>query len=444
MSLRDGVEVLGRVDNDPKDRLPRRALPWLIWGIGTAFVLFQFLLQLSSGVLVERLMRDFAMTAFSAGLMSGAYYYIYVALQTPAGMLIDRFGARLLLSVGGFICAAGCGLFAMSHEIWMADLGRLLMGGGSAFAFVGTLYLIANWFPAKHFGLMIGLSDFIATIATIGTNVFLATLIEQVSWRTSMAGAAVLAGLIGLFSWFIIRDHPENVPVVPPKNMSRFRQHAAWVLTNPKLWLNGIFIGILFAIVSVFCGMWGIPFISTIENVSTTQATVVTSMLFVGLAIGCPLIGWLYTPLRPHLRSVFVGIALLLCVLLSWIILLPPSSLVVFSAIMIVMGMISSVYVLSFTYVKEIVPVDVQTTSIGFTNALCVGTVPIFQPLVGYLLQVSADWRHGAVSVDVYDGVDYQIALAVLPLSLLIAAVLAWYIFAEDKVTDDIVAVPAQ
>ena len=104
---------------------------------------------------------------------------------------------------------------------------------------------------------------------------------------------------------------------------------------------------------------------------------------------------------------------------------------------MVLMGMISSVYVLSFTYVKEIVPTAVQTTAIGFTNALCVGTVPIFQPLIGYLLQVSASWRHGLDGVDVYDAVDYQIALSVLPAALLIAAVLAWYIFAKAKVPED-------
>ncbi len=418
------------------DKLPVKLLPWLIWGIGTTFVLFQFLLQLSSGVLVERLMHDFSMTALSAGLMSGAYYYIYVALQTPAGMLIDRFGARLLLSLGGLVCASGCALFALSGHVWMADVARVLMGGGSAFAFVGTLYLISHWFPAKYFGLMLGLSDFIATIATIGANIFLATLIEKVSWRTSMGGAAVLAALIGIFSWFIIRNHPDTVQS-SVKPSTAFRSHAKWVFTNSKLWLNGIFIGIIFAIVSVFCGMWGIPFISVIEEVSTAQATMVSSMLFVGLAIGCPLVGLLYAPLRPHLRLVFVMVALTLAVLLSWIIFMPPESLVLFSAIMIIMGATSSVYVLSFTYIKEIVPQDVQTTTMGFTNALCVGTVPIFQPLVGYLLQFSSKWRHGLESVGAYDAFDYQLALSVLPLSLIIAAVLAWFIFDQESARED-------
>ncbi len=418
-------------------RLPRQLLPWMIWGIGTAFVLFQFLLQLSSGVLVETLMDDFSMTAVSAGLMSGAYYYIYVILQTPAGMLIDRFGARKLLTIGGLISASGCALFAISNQIWMADVARVMMGGGSSFAYVGTLYLISNWFPSRYFSLMLGLSDFVATIATIIANVYVAKLIEQMSWRTSMVGAATIAMSIAILSWMIIRNRPSESQEPPKQSAKQFWSHAISVFSNPYLWLNGIFIGVVFAIVSVFCGMWGIPFISLVQNIHTSQATLVVSMLFVGLAFGCPVIGLIYPAVRNHLRAVYVSAALTLGILLTWLIYWPPTSLFLYGGIMIVMGVFSCVYVLSFTYVKESVSPDVQTTAIGFTNALCVGTVPIFQPLVGYILHLSANWRHSGTGLEVYDAVDYQWALSVLPLSLLIAAVLGWFIFSKKASEED-------
>lgn len=426
-----GASMSNYENQELQSRLPRQALPWMIWGIGTAFVLFQFLLQLSSGVLVAQLMHDFSMTALSAGIMSGAYYYIYVILQTPAGMLIDRFGAKILLTIGGLISASGCALFAMSHQIWQADVARVLMGGGSSFAYVGTLYLISNWFPARYFSLMLGLSDFVATIATIAANVYVAKLIEQMSWRVSMGGAAVIAASIGILSWMIIKNRPQENEIPKKQTAKQFWQHAVSVFTNPYLWLNGIFIGVVFAIVSVFSGMWGIPFISLVQNIQTSQATLVVSMIFVGLAFGCPVIGMIYPVVRDHLRAVYVSAALILGILLAWLIYWPPTSLVLYGGIMAVMGVFSCVYVLSFTYVKESVSPDVQTTAIGFTNALCVGTVPFFQPLVGYILHLSANWRHRGVGLEVYDAVDYQWALSVLPLSLLIAAVLGWFIFSK-------------
>ncbi len=401
------------------EQLPRTALPWLIWAIGTLFVVFQFLLQLSSGVMVERLMHAFTMSAFAAGIMSGAYYYIYVALQTPAGMLIDRYGARELLSVGGVVCALGCLLFASSHSIWMADLGRVFMGGGSAFAYVGMIYLISKWFPARHFGLMIGLSDFVATFATIGCNVYLAKLLEQVSWRTCMKGAGIIAAFIGVFSYIIIRNRsPAAFNIKNQKRLS-FSEQARAVMSKPVYWLNGIYVGIIFAIMAVFSGMWGIPFIEVQAGVSNATATLLASMIYVGTALTCPIIGWAYPHIRQHLREIFFTAPLLMCAMLVWIIYWPPSSLVLYSVLMIFLGVFSCVYVLCYTYVNDIAEENVSTTAIGFTNSLCVITVPILQPLVGYLLPTSGVYTTG----------DYQYALAVLPLSLLIASTLSLYIF---------------
>ncbi len=83
----------------PAETTKKSHLAWLIWGVSAAFVLFQFFLQLSSGEMVGGLMKSFGLTALGGGVLASAYYYIYVALQTPAGMLMDRYGPRLLLSL---------------------------------------------------------------------------------------------------------------------------------------------------------------------------------------------------------------------------------------------------------------------------------------------------------------------------------------------------------
>ena len=87
----------------PAETTKKSHLAWLIWGVSAAFVLFQFFLQLSSGEMVGGLMKSFGLTALGGGVLASAYYYIYVALQTPAGMLMDRYGPRLLLSLGAVV-----------------------------------------------------------------------------------------------------------------------------------------------------------------------------------------------------------------------------------------------------------------------------------------------------------------------------------------------------
>src|SRR3989344_5993733 len=100
----------------------RRA--WVIWIISILFVMFQFCVQLSAGEMLDGLMQSFSLSAFGGGLLVSVYYYIYVLLQTPAGVLIDHYGPRLLLTVGALTCGLGTFMFAESHTLSMAFIAR--------------------------------------------------------------------------------------------------------------------------------------------------------------------------------------------------------------------------------------------------------------------------------------------------------------------------------
>jgi len=130
--------------------LSHSATAWLVWLVAASFVLFQFCIQLTSGEMVGGLMKSFSLSALGAGFLASSYYYIYVLLQTPAGMLMDRYGPRRLLSIGAAVMMLGSLLFASAHSLTFAILGRVFMGGGAAFAFVGSINLISRWFPAHQ------------------------------------------------------------------------------------------------------------------------------------------------------------------------------------------------------------------------------------------------------------------------------------------------------
>ena len=72
---------------------------WMVWFVSLCFVLFQFFLQLSSAEMIGGLMKSFSLNASGGSLLAGSYYYVYVLLQSPAGMMIDRYGPRRVLSV---------------------------------------------------------------------------------------------------------------------------------------------------------------------------------------------------------------------------------------------------------------------------------------------------------------------------------------------------------
>ena len=116
-------------------------LPWVICGFAGLFYFYEYLLRILPSVMMGQVSHAFHLNPASFGNLAGMFYYIYAPMQLLVGIFIDRFGPRRLLVFALLCCAFGCYLFGASHYVWVAMVGRLFMGFGSAFAFVGVLKL---------------------------------------------------------------------------------------------------------------------------------------------------------------------------------------------------------------------------------------------------------------------------------------------------------------
>ena len=71
-----------------------------VWGFGALFYLLGFFHRVAPAVITSELMRDFQISAAALGNLSAFYFYSYVFMQVPTGILADRWGPRRLLTVG--------------------------------------------------------------------------------------------------------------------------------------------------------------------------------------------------------------------------------------------------------------------------------------------------------------------------------------------------------
>ncbi|MCB0209969.1 MAG: MFS transporter, partial [Anaerolineae bacterium] len=125
-------------------RPPPPSLAWTMWGLGAVFYLLGFYLRVAPAVLADTLMVDFGITATALGNFSAFYFYSYALMQIPTGILSDSWGPRKLMAWGGLVAGCGTLLFALAPTITWAYLGRLLIGGSVAVAFVGLLKLASH------------------------------------------------------------------------------------------------------------------------------------------------------------------------------------------------------------------------------------------------------------------------------------------------------------
>src|SRR5215831_13939272 len=142
-------------------------LSYLVWASAALFYLVAFYVRVSPAVMTQELMQDFRIGAGSLGTLSALYFYAYVAMQIPTGILVDSWGPRKLLLAGTLTAAAGTLLFGSTSNLIVACVARGIVGGATAVAWVVTLKLVTHWFPAQRFATLSGLSLFIGNVGAL-------------------------------------------------------------------------------------------------------------------------------------------------------------------------------------------------------------------------------------------------------------------------------------
>ncbi|MGM0537617.1 MAG: MFS transporter [Thermodesulfobacteriota bacterium] len=407
---------------------------WIIWGLGALFYLLGFFQRVAPAVMTEELMRDFHIGAAALGNLSAFYFYSYVAMQIPTGIIADIWGPRRLLSAGTLVAGLGTIAFALAPSIAWAGLGRLLIGGAVAVAFVGLLKLASNWFPPRKFATVTGMTLFFGIIGAVSAGPPLRLLMDIFSWRSIMLCTALLTLGIGAVIWVFVRDRPGQKGFADPvhirdepSGVNSWGQILARVLEVFKYRNTGLLFIIPGGIVGpilTFSGLWGVPYLSSQYDISTAQASTLTSALLVAWAVGGPVFGWFSDVLGRRKPLYLLGCVLCLA---GWsvILLLPNLPFSLLGAILLGTGFCSGCMVLSFAFAKESLPPRLSGTVSGVTNMGVMSGPTVLQPAVGWVLDHK--WQGETVEgVRIYSMQAYQsgfglmLVWAVLSLALLV------------------------
>lgn len=404
-------------------------LPWLICGLAAVFYAYEYLLRVSPSVMMPQLMQAFGVSAASLGLLSSAYYAAYTPVQLPAGLMMDRFGPRRILTLAVLCCAVGAALFAITDSLMLAGIGRFLMGFGSAFAFVGVLKLATIWLPPDRFGFVAGLATTLGMLGAISGERILGKTVFLVGWQQTIIYSGIVGLILTPLMWWIIRDHNDQHPDAPHTQRIALKQcffEAFRIIQNRQIWLNGLIAGLMFMPITVFAELWGVEYLKVTQGYNQDQATWGTSMIFLGWAIGGPIVGnWSDTIRRRRLPmtlgSLFAALAI------SFVMYVPGLSAFQVNAGLFMLGFFGSAQVLAFAVGRENCSITVAATAVAATNFLINLAGGTFQPLVGKIMDMCWDGQE-AVGMHVYSPETYTIAISVVPIALLLAVVLSFFL----------------
>ena len=396
----------------------------LCWVFVMFFSVLQFDLQIVQSFFTTELQKDYGLSSVGLASLSSAYFYIYILMQIPVGIMLAKYRIKYILPIAAITAGLGCVIFALSKSIWIAYLGRYLMGGGSAFAYVAMLMVIRVMLPRRYFIIFVGIGELISLAgAGLLENVF-SILIFNFGWRYTMH----LTGIILLFLAIIFyglfyryKSASENESeLVKEGTFIKLKQ----VITNKKVLLACLYTFGMYSIVSGYASLWAVPslkasysFIMHAQNPDLVSANIV-QMILIGIGVGSPILSWLVGRYISLTRCMYIC-AIIAFVLMIFLVLITVHTEFYLIIAFFAIGLICSSYVLAFPLAEQSAKPGNEAIALAVVNLFVAGGNIVLQPILGLFI----DWHHEAYSSASILPInhDYNFALWVIPVMFLVS-----------------------
>lgn len=328
-------------------------------------------------------------------------------------------------------------MFTATSIFWVAAAGRFLVGFGSAFAFVGVLKLATIWLPENRLAMVSGMTSALGAMGAMLGDEFLGMFVGQLGWVKALNITAFFGIGLMVILWFGIQDrkgsHRQSGTI---SSFSKSMIDLGIIIRNKQIWVNGMYGCLVYLPATVFAELWGIPYLTHAHNLSPDAAGMANSLLFLGFMIGAPAMGFISDRLGRRKLPMALGAAGAAIVMML-ILYLPGLTESNIDVLMFTLGFLYSAQAIVFAVGRELSPGEAAGTAMAVTNMIVMLGAMFLQPLVGNLLDYSlsvhtVDIEPATMVVDnlqrSYSVEDYQFSLSIIPLGIIIAALLTFFL----------------
>ncbi len=233
--------------------------------------------------LLPQIMEEYRLTHTIASTLILLVALPAVFTSLLGGVLVDRYGAKNLVSIGLVLVCTGDLLSIYPALFVVMGVGRLVLGVGGAVTGVSAMALISQCFSQKERGLAMGIFGLSMPLATVFSFNLLGTLGSMYSWRLS-----ILISLgISIAVLFIWMASVRKKPILKENKSNKF----SLSLGNRQIWLLGL-AWATFNMAIISFTTWGPKLFEDFWMLASSRANFLASMLMIGSLIA-PLTGYI-------------------------------------------------------------------------------------------------------------------------------------------------------
>ncbi|MBS0185313.1 MAG: MFS transporter [Proteobacteria bacterium] len=409
---------------------PRQA--YISFLCAALFYLYQFILRVSPSVMVSDMMTAFHIDAVGVSLLSSIPLYAYSLMQIPAGIFADTFGVRRCLLMSIFLCMSGAFLFGIAEHFWVAICARLLVGIGSASAFLSVAKVALEGFGAKNQSLFFGFAMVAGTIGALNGGNAIALFLEYLTWREVILILGAFGSLVWILNFYGLKKKKKisSLEVLEKKlegETLKASSSLMAIIKTPQCWISGIVALGMYSCLSVLADLWGISFCMQAYAITRMEAAQLTSLIYVGLCLGSLVIPFLSDRVFSKKSLIIVGALGILLSLILIGVLTNPSLLVV-GSLFFSIGFFIGAELLCFTLACEAGPKGSEGTITGFINGIIMMGGALLQYFFGLILEHNWQGQVSALGTPLYSKEAYYQALLLLVVVLVLSIIGALFI----------------
>ena len=343
---------------------------WLVWGVGVFAYVIAVLHRTSFGVSGLSAADRFSISPSVLSSFVVLQIVVYAGMQIPAGVLLDRYGSRIMIAVGAFIMMSAQLALAFTESLPVAIGARIAVGAGDALTFISVLRLVPQWFPPRQVPLVSQFTGILGQLGQVMSALPFMLLLSGPGWTFAYGSAAAVGLLAFALALSVIRDAPPGADVVAvPAGAKEIGRQIKTVWMRPGTRLGSFsHMGTQFSI-TTFALLWGVPYLKSAQGLDSATVGSLLTLSVISAIVAGPILGIL-TGRYPMRRSWLV-LTIMVASALMWTIVLSrsePSPLWLLTILVVVISVGGPGSVIGFDYARTSNPSSAMGTAQGMVN----------------------------------------------------------------------------
>ncbi len=312
-----------------------------MWPLGVLAYAAAVMQRTSFGVASVLATERFAAGASVVSLFIVVQLLTYAGMQVPAGVLVDRFGSRLVVGCGAALMCLGQLDLAFSTNVVSAMIARVLVGAGDAMTFTAVLRFLPAWFSPGRIPVLNQVTGMVGQSGQLLSSIPLAAILALSGWTPAFVAAASLSAVVAALVFGLLRNAPPGREEPTVGARLGVRKQVASVVREPATRLAFWIHWICAFWPMVFTLMWGYPFLlNGLGYPQPVASGLFTVLVLAGLPFA-PMIGLLSR--RAPLQRTNLALLLSLTCAVPWAaILLWPGRAPIWLLVVLMIGMAAS------------------------------------------------------------------------------------------------------